>query len=250
VNERKGFTLIELLVVIAIITLLMAILLPALQRAKKQAEQATCQSNLHQWSLAFSMYTNDYDGRLCSGCSSYNTDDRRHWATALHAYYIQRKVMLCPSATKPYDEDALVPFGAYRGPDDVLLSYGLNGWAYDAKANDERFGRAYENFWRRLDVKDAAGIPLFLDCLHAEGRPHQTDEPPEFDGQMIAFNEADNMKRFCLNRHSGAVNCLFMSLSVDKVGLKRLWRLRWHRTYDVTAEPPVWPGWMNNLPEG
>lgn len=57
-----GFTLIELLVVIAIIALLMAILMPALQRVRKQARTVACQSNLHQWSLIWSMYTQEHDG--------------------------------------------------------------------------------------------------------------------------------------------------------------------------------------------
>ncbi|MCH7559665.1 MAG: type II secretion system protein, partial [Planctomycetes bacterium] len=61
-RRRNGFTLIELLVVIAIIALLMAILMPSLQRVRKQAKAVACQSNLKQWGLVFRMYTNDNDG--------------------------------------------------------------------------------------------------------------------------------------------------------------------------------------------
>ncbi|MHC4326363.1 MAG: type II secretion system protein [Planctomycetota bacterium] len=60
----KGFTLIELLVVIAIIAILMAILMPALQRVKEQAGSVACQSNLKQMGLVVSMYTQDYDGKF------------------------------------------------------------------------------------------------------------------------------------------------------------------------------------------
>ncbi|MHC4538050.1 MAG: type II secretion system protein, partial [Planctomycetota bacterium] len=65
--NRKGFTLIELLVVIAIIAILMAILMPALQRVKQQAAGVGCKSNLHQWGLIFSMYTQDNNGYFYSG---------------------------------------------------------------------------------------------------------------------------------------------------------------------------------------
>lgn len=60
--KRKGFTLIELLVVIAIIALLMAILMPALQRAKKQVWTILCRSNLNQYGLAGRMYLDDNEG--------------------------------------------------------------------------------------------------------------------------------------------------------------------------------------------
>ncbi|HEY3854909.1 MAG TPA: prepilin-type N-terminal cleavage/methylation domain-containing protein [Verrucomicrobiae bacterium] len=57
--KTRGFTLIELLVVIAIIAILAAMLLPALSRAKQQAQQAGCLSNLKQWALAEQMYAGD-----------------------------------------------------------------------------------------------------------------------------------------------------------------------------------------------
>jgi prepilin-type N-terminal cleavage/methylation domain-containing protein len=57
-----GFTLIELLVVIAIIAILAALLLPALSRAKQQAQGTQCLSNLKQLSLGWTMYSGDNRG--------------------------------------------------------------------------------------------------------------------------------------------------------------------------------------------
>lgn len=60
----KGFTLIELLVVIAIIALLLAIIMPGLREAKKQARKIICRSNLHQWGLTHITYAGDNDNKL------------------------------------------------------------------------------------------------------------------------------------------------------------------------------------------
>ena len=59
-NSRRSFTLIELLMVISIISLLIALLLPALQRAKRQVRLIICASNQHQIGIELMSYVIDW----------------------------------------------------------------------------------------------------------------------------------------------------------------------------------------------
>ena len=153
-----GFTLIELLVVIAIIALLMAIVMPSLNAAKKYAQGVACASNVRQLSIAWTMYADGNDSKLVgaqvwtdqwvaedwvhrrvqSGDPGYVSELTAHETElvgiqtgALYPYVNDTKAFHCvadPGWRKDKQKSALdaqdSPYRSYAIQD------GLNGWGY------------------------------------------------------------------------------------------------------------------------
>lgn len=174
--KRKGFTLIELLVVIAIIALLMGILMPALQRVKKQVRNIICKANLNQYGLAGRMYLDDNEGSFpYSFTWLYEDGGRGHrWHDAsqslnLHPelggefwpYLKDKDIHLCPEfnivakmvGTHQNETIPLEPQYSY-----CMNSY-LNGDAWGAVPSQYRTNMA--NVRNEFQVKNPARVMFF-----------------------------------------------------------------------------------------
>jgi len=269
-----GFTLIELLVVIAIIAFLMAILLPALQRVRRQGKAVACQSNLRQWGTVWAMGTADNDGYLPDWKSRQPLSgppiDAHDWSGGWWGWYVwwgsslgpywgrdvynqTKKIRCCPMAAKPAS-----PTGEFPEVGGTFLAWGRvcpkDEWPWDSYGPwEDHYGSYGDNaaiwrpyresdypdssYWRTTHVKGASNIPVLVDSPTPDTViDNVISRPPPRDAIPTTCSTVTSCwSSCCINRHDGFVNCLFMDWSVRKVGLKELWTLKWYPTFDTTG---------------
>jgi len=132
-KRKNAFTLIELLVVISIIALLLAILMPSLQKAKAQAQRIVCASNLKQIGLALALYGSEnkecvfpYDGDAVLGSTT------QSWDSLLAPYFSTqendavKQYMKCPTDKHLRKHDDNAVFDPFRGNEVLSRSYTIN----------------------------------------------------------------------------------------------------------------------------
>ncbi|MBN2513873.1 MAG: prepilin-type N-terminal cleavage/methylation domain-containing protein [Sedimentisphaerales bacterium] len=272
-KPRNAFTLIELLVVVAIIALLLSIVLPSLRLAKRKAQTMMCKSNLRQWHIVFKMYTQEFNERFNEGWAG-QAQKSNWWMDAGRQYYGNvAEIRCCPTATLPVNDlqgnankgpgAGKQPFAAwgyspgfFKDREDYG-SYGMNGWIEDKPDEWVSDVQQRKKYWRTIIVPNPAQIPLITDAQWIDGWPEPTDSPPPFVNTIWNESGTSHFWRFVQNRHNNQQNMAYFDGSVNTIGLKKLWTLKWHRQFNTGgpwtlaggAASAKWPAWMKNLQE-
>ena len=204
------------------------------------------------------MYTDDHKGSFPPGWWTKGG----MWMSAMRSYYQDRKICLCPKATKLQSDGhppgPFVAWGIYCAPGNQCPSwgdagdygsYGMNGWMCNPPEAFDILPYELPWFWRNANVggKDGkpANIPTFCDSIWDGTRPRHTDPPPDPPGTAV---ELEGMWGFSLPRHGNkgdSVNVCFLDGSVRKTSLKCLYRLKWHKKFrtDYNVQWPDSGSW-------
>ena len=244
VSERRGFTLVELLVVIAIIALLMAILMPSLQLAKKQAKAVVCKSNLKQWGIATILYSTEYDDILWPGTYAFGPDGiPGDWMEILRPYYADiHKIRCCPSATSPCQDPSKEKRGSVNTvwgvPGEITEtwrqgywgSYGINSFIGSIR----RDKYPDEWYWKMTSMSGVRDAPVFADSTFSHTWPR--DDNPIPKKPFLVYDDipenSGDIRRFCIARHKKGINACFLDGGVKYISIPDLWNTKWHREFE------------------
>ena len=262
-KKRRGLTRVEIIVIVIIIIALFKIFPPMLEKFRPIPRfYVKCENNLKQLGLMYNLYCQDNNGSFISGIAG--ETDRDDWLVSLKPYYkVETKLLICPLAKvqRPDSNEYGGPNNLYQvsiKKDDsqkisMESSYGINCWVYNPPSDSNLFSsRSSEDFWRTNDISNVSKVPLFADSMWVGGYPKpngKAGEPPSENGQWDGVDA--EMKHFCIDRHSGAINMVFMDGHIEEVGLKRLWKLKWHKNFDTSGPwsklDAPWLEWMKEM---
>ncbi len=255
--------MIELLVVVGILSVLLALLAPAVGGTRAQASSVKCVSNLRQWSMFLLNYAADHDGYFSDGVTSDTGVDvdwsRGEWASVLQPYYSNKGggIWTCPEARNPIAKQTYGgPHNTYQhaAPLSFSSSYGINCWVYNPLSTISNVqGRPTKDHWRCIGgISKPTQTPLFLDSMWrgtGPGHGAKTLEPPAYNGEWI--DAGAEIRHVAIKRHRDGINAAFADHSVRYVPVTTLWSLQWHRSYDTQSAAAIqFPAWMQSAPGG
>ena len=150
-RQCSRFTLIELLVVIAIISVLAAMLLPSLQKARDKARSISCVSQLRQIGLAFQLYDDSYQRLPPAVMGETVVRDYEMWDTLL---YDERCLEAYKMFACPADATVRTSGGVHANCrfNNQRRTYAVNAYVFEANNTEA---------WRRGGAQDANGMMCF-----------------------------------------------------------------------------------------
>ena len=219
-KHKHAFTLIELLVVISIIALLIAILLPALGKAKEAARTIQCMSNIRQLSVA--AYTFAADNDRTFGGHRNASNGGIQWAIVLSDYYGDTDDALrCPVAADPkitggpgtpgyYNQNGTAT-SSWTMISQQLIDYGDGSRLYEGgyTLNAWTDGVGPHNFPEYVvdsfdDVRRPSDFLLFGEGARRSAWPLYSDPDPTPEQEVANFGI--HFSRFGLDRHNERIN--------------------------------------------